>query len=78
MSELDSFFEPKSVAIIGASRSEEKIGFIILKNFVKGGFMGKVFPVNPNAEDIMGLRVRKSVLEIEEEVEDSAKSETSH
>jgi len=55
--DLATFFYPKSVAIIGASRSSEKLGAIILKNIKESGFTGSIFPVNPNAKEIEGLKV---------------------
>jgi acetyl coenzyme A synthetase (ADP forming)-like protein len=53
---LQSFFDPKSVAIVGASRQKGKVGYEILANLVAGGYQGKVFPVNPKAESIDGLK----------------------
>ncbi|MFC1755858.1 acetate--CoA ligase family protein [Patescibacteria group bacterium] len=55
-SDLATFFYPKSVAIIGASRSPEKLGAIILKNIKESGFTGSIYPVNPNAKEIDGLQ----------------------
>lgn len=66
---LDALFHPKSIAVIGASRSPGKIGHVILKNIVESGFRGKVYPVNPSAGEILGLRAYKSVLEIEDDVD---------
>ncbi|OGL87171.1 hypothetical protein A3I40_00780, partial [Candidatus Uhrbacteria bacterium RIFCSPLOWO2_02_FULL_48_12] len=54
--DLTSFFYPKSVAIIGASRSPEKVGAIVLKNIISSGFAGKIYPVNPNADTINNLK----------------------
>jgi len=42
---LDYLFKPKSIALIGAAHSEEKLGGVILKNLLK--FKGRVYPVNP-------------------------------
>jgi len=53
---LQSFFGPKSVAIIGASRQKGKVGYEILTNLVAGGYPGKIFPVNPKADEIEGLK----------------------
>jgi acetyl coenzyme A synthetase (ADP forming)-like protein len=53
---LQSFFGPKSVAIVGASRQKGKVGYEILTNLVAGGYPGKIFPVNPKAEEIEGLK----------------------
>ncbi len=53
---LQSFFNPKSVAIIGASRQKGKVGYEILANLIAGGYAGKIFPVNPKADEIEGLK----------------------
>lgn len=53
---LGNFFEPKSVAIVGASRDKGKVGYEILTNMVRGGYAGKIFPVNPKASDIEGIK----------------------
>jgi acetyltransferase len=53
---LQSFFSPKSVAIIGASRQKGKVGYEILTNLVAGGYEGKIFPVNNKTEEIEGLK----------------------
>jgi len=66
---LDSVFNPSSIAVIGASREPNKIGHVIVKNFVDGGFGGKIYPINPNAEEILGLRSYKSVLDIKGSVD---------
>jgi acetyltransferase len=52
---LDVLFDPKSVAVVGASREEGKTGHEILRSLLGGGFEGKVFPVNPKAPEILGL-----------------------
>jgi len=66
---LDAVFHPGSIAVIGASREPNKIGHVIVKNFVDGGFGGKIYPINPNAEEILGLKSYKSVLAIKEKVD---------
>ncbi|MCX8163203.1 MAG: acetate--CoA ligase family protein [Candidatus Micrarchaeota archaeon] len=58
---LKYIFEPKSVAIVGASANPTKIGHIILKNFVEGGFEGKIYPINLHEEKILGLRCYKKI-----------------
>jgi len=64
--ELATFLYPKSVAVIGASRSPDKIGFIILKNIINSKFRGKIYPINPNAEKIADLKCYKDLKEIPE------------
>jgi len=53
---LEKFFNPKSVAIVGASRQRGKVGYEILSNMIGAGFKGKIFPVNPNADEIDGVK----------------------
>jgi acetyl coenzyme A synthetase (ADP forming)-like protein len=65
---LNLFFEPKSVAIIGASHTAGKVGNVIAENF-NSGFSGKVFFVNPNTEPIFGKEVFSSVKKIQEKID---------
>ncbi|MHC4552353.1 MAG: acetate--CoA ligase family protein [Planctomycetota bacterium] len=53
---LDHFFTPRSVAIVGASRKAGKVGYEILAGMQKAGFEGDLYPVNPTADEIMGLK----------------------
>ncbi|MDO8573266.1 MAG: acetate--CoA ligase family protein [Candidatus Daviesbacteria bacterium] len=53
--DLTTLFCPKSIAIIGASRSPEKVGATVLKNIIASGFKGDIYPVNPNASNIGNL-----------------------
>lgn len=58
---MDKFFSPKSVAVVGASRSPGKPGHVIFRNFFEGAFEGKVYPVNPKAEELFGQKCYRSV-----------------
>jgi acyl-CoA synthetase (NDP forming) len=69
ISVLDAFFKPKSVAIVGASSDPKKPGHTALKNLVSMGYQGKVFPVNPREDSILGFRCYKNTLEIPEPVD---------
>lgn len=66
---LEKFFNPQSIAVIGASRSHGKVGFDILKNIIQYDFKGKIYPVNPNANEIMGLKSYPSVLEVPDTID---------
>lgn len=66
---LQNLFSPKSIAIIGASQSPEKLGSIILKNILDSKFTGNVYPVNPNAEDVNGLKCYPNVGSLPEVVD---------
>jgi len=53
---LQGFFEAKSVAVVGASRNRGKTGHEILVSLIRGGFEGPIWPVNPKADEVEGLR----------------------
>jgi acetyl coenzyme A synthetase (ADP forming)-like protein len=61
---LNNFFNPKSIAVIGASRTPGKVGYDILKNIIQYGYQGTVYPINPSAEEILGLKSYPSILEV--------------
>ncbi|MFB0567410.1 MAG: acetate--CoA ligase family protein [Candidatus Bathyarchaeia archaeon] len=63
------FFEPSSVAVVGASRSPFKFGHFMLMNLLDLGFEGKVYAVNPKADEVLGLKTYPSVDLIPGEVE---------
>jgi len=66
---LKNFFDPSSVAIIGASHNSEKFGYIVMDNFVRESFDGAIFPVNPDTTPIMGKQVYPSVKAIPDKVD---------
>jgi len=66
---LDDFFQPDSVAVIGASRDPEKLGFAVLNNLIEGGYEGRLYPINPKADEILGLEVYASVLEVPDTID---------
>ncbi|AEC52321.1 hypothetical protein PNA2_1406 [Pyrococcus sp. NA2] len=65
---FDYFFNPKSIAVIGASNDPKKLGYEVFKNLkkYKGG---KVYPVNIREEEVQGVKAYKSVKDIPEEVD---------
>ena len=67
--DIQDLFEPKTLAVIGAARDENKIGYKILKNILAGGYKGKIFPVNPQGGEILGLKTYRSVEEVNEPVD---------
>ena len=58
------FIEPKSVAIVGASASPGKAGHELLRNLLANEYRGKIFPVNPKAKEILGLRVYQKISDL--------------
>jgi acyl-CoA synthetase (NDP forming) len=64
---LNNLFNPETIALIGASHREKKLGGIILKNLLR--FKGKVYPVNPKHTELMGLKTYHSLAEITESID---------
>ncbi len=65
---LESLFNPGSIAVIGASREPKKVGFAILNNLLRFSYKGDMYPVNPSASEILGLKAFKSVSEIDKDI----------
>jgi len=66
---MSAFFQPESVAVIGASEHPDKLGHVILKNLIDGKFPGRIYAVNPKSEVISGIRCSKNVREISGQVD---------
>jgi len=66
---LKTLFDPKTIAVIGASDKKEHAGYAIMKNLIYDGFKGRVFPVNPTVENVFGSKTYKSVADLPESVD---------
>jgi len=66
---LEPFYCPASVAVIGASRDENKLGHAVLKNLLECGYEGQIYPINPKAEEILGQRAYPSVLAVNGDID---------
>jgi len=68
---LEFFFKPKSVAVIGASTDKDKLGYAVLENLVQGGYVdrGKVYPINLDADEILGHKAYPSVKDVPEAID---------
>jgi acetyltransferase len=68
---LKAFFEPASIAVIGASSNPAKLGHAVLKNIVEGGYArhGKIYPINTQAREILGYPAYPSVLAVPEPID---------
>jgi len=64
MNDINYLFDPSQIAVIGASKSKEKIGYAILDNIISSGYKGDIYPVNPREEEICGLKSYCSVKDI--------------
>jgi len=58
---MKRIMNPKAIAVIGASDTEGKIGNSVMKNLIDGGYQGELYPINPKADEILGLKAYKSV-----------------
>src|SRR5208283_3130325 len=58
---LESIFNPESIAVIGASRDPRKVGYAVLHNLIQFNFGGGIYPINPSADCILGLKTYPSV-----------------
>ncbi len=69
---LQSFFTPSAIAVIGASTNPEKLGYAVLDNLVNGGFLTdgrQVYPINPKADEILGLKAYADVNQVPDEID---------
>ncbi|MHA1914121.1 MAG: acetate--CoA ligase family protein [Promethearchaeota archaeon] len=67
--DISFFFDPKSIAIIGASDTPGKVGNTVTNNIINSGFKGNIFPINPKAKEICNIACCKSILEVEDDVD---------
>jgi acetyl coenzyme A synthetase (ADP forming)-like protein len=66
---LEPFYCPTSVAVVGASRDESKLGYAILKNLTQYGFQGEIYAINPNAAEILGHKTYPNVLSVPDQID---------
>ncbi|TWG86001.1 acetyl coenzyme A synthetase (ADP forming)-like protein [Cupriavidus gilardii J11] len=64
VAQMNRIMRPDTVAVIGASAEDGKIGNSVMKNLINGGYQGKIYPIHPKAEEIMGMTAYKSVLDV--------------
>ncbi|MEA3559310.1 MAG: CoA-binding protein, partial [Candidatus Thermoplasmatota archaeon] len=69
MTDLTRFFNPRNVAVIGASSKKQKIGFKTFNNLYQGGFRGGMYPVNLDGEDVCGQKGFKKLSDISVEID---------
>ncbi len=66
---LHKLFKPESIAVVGASRDPKKLGNIVLRNIINGGYKGKIFPINPEVEEVYGVKAYPSVTSVPENID---------
>ncbi len=68
-SDLSLFFEAQSVAVIGSMREGYFGGYVVIKTLLNAGFAGKIYPVNPSYQEVLGLKVYPSIKDISEKID---------
>ncbi|WP_020678324.1 acetate--CoA ligase family protein [Geopsychrobacter electrodiphilus] len=66
---LDALFKPKAVALVGASTKELSIGNVIIRNLLKYGYTGKIYPINPTAAEVCGLKAYPTLADVPGEID---------
>jgi acyl-CoA synthetase (NDP forming) len=66
---IDAIFNARSVAVVGASDNERKLGFHVMKSLIQGGYSGSIFPVNPGKGEILGMRSYDSLMHVPDMVD---------
>lgn len=66
---MDCLFKPRTIAFVGASEALGKWGFIVFNNILRGGWEGRLYPVNPGRESVLGLKAYPSVRDIPDEID---------
>jgi len=66
---MNRIMKPDAVAVIGASAETGKIGNSVMKNLINGGYQGKIYPIHPKADEIMGYKAYKSVKDVPGEID---------
>ncbi|HYJ98934.1 MAG TPA: acetate--CoA ligase family protein, partial [Burkholderiaceae bacterium] len=66
---MNRIMKPKSVAVIGASAEDGKIGNSVMKNLINGGYKGQILPIHPKADEILGYKAYKSVKDVPGEID---------
>ncbi|MBN2062236.1 MAG: acetate--CoA ligase family protein [Deltaproteobacteria bacterium] len=66
---LDYLFNPSSIAVVGASSVPDKVGNAVLSNLINGNYQGKIVPINPGSDEILGVKCYRSLPEYSEKVD---------
>lgn len=69
LASMQRIMQPKSIAVIGASSEDGKIGNSVMKNLINGGYKGNIYPINPKADNILGYKAYKSVKDVPDDID---------
>ena len=66
---MNRIMRPKAIAVIGASAEDGKIGNSVMKNLINGGYQGAIYPINPKADEILGVKAYPSITDVPGDVD---------
>lgn len=69
VNDIRAVLEPRSIAVIGASSDPTKTGHVLLKNILVNGFPGNVYPINPTAKEILGVKAYPNILAVPDDID---------
>ncbi|UCE75311.1 MAG: CoA-binding protein [Methanomassiliicoccales archaeon] len=69
MTDLDFLFNPRSIAVLGASSKPGKIGYEVLKSIIDAGYEQKIYPINIKGEEILGMKSYRSILDVQDDMD---------
>jgi acetyl coenzyme A synthetase (ADP forming)-like protein len=69
MNDLEYILSPKSIAVVGASNRQGSLGLAVFKNLIEGAYQGILYPVNPKAKSVRGVKAYKTLMDIPDEVD---------
>jgi acetate---CoA ligase (ADP-forming) len=69
---MNGLLRPQSIAVIGASNTEGKIGYSVVRSLIEGGYEGPIYPINPKSDEIQGHKAYKSILDVPGEIDAAA------
>ncbi len=67
--DISYFFNPKSIAVVGASATSGKVGNTVLNSIINSGYKGKIYPINPRSDEILGHEAYKSVKDVADDID---------
>ncbi|MGB9627596.1 MAG: CoA-binding protein, partial [Thermodesulfobacteriota bacterium] len=67
--DISLFFEPRSLGVVGSLREGYFGGYVVIRSLLNSGFSGKIYPVNPSYQEVLGLKVYPSLKEIQDEID---------
>ena len=66
---MEKILSPKSIAIVGVSNDLQKVGSVLLRNLLEGGYNGKVYPINPKYTELQGRQVFPNILAVNDDID---------